>query len=117
MGGFQSPRSPEALWREARAHGAQGAVEEEVRAYDELIVLYGKSDDVRVREYVAAALLHKGATLRLAARRTEAVAAWGALLKHFHAGESAKIDEYRDDALKRYNKLMRPGANAGGTNL
>jgi hypothetical protein len=98
-----------ALAEEATELELQDEWEEALELFRRVIVEFGKADEVEIRERVAYSLLRTGLILCFKHRRAEAQAALGALLKHFHAGESAAIDEHLAAGLERYQLLVHRG--------
>jgi hypothetical protein len=80
--------------------------EEALEVFQRVIVEFGKAGEVELREQVAYSLLRTGLILCFKHRRAEAQAALGALLKHFHTGESPVIDEHLAAGFERYQLLV-----------
>jgi hypothetical protein len=80
--------------------------EEALEVFRHVIVEFGKAAEVEVREQVAYSLLRTGLILCFKHRRAEAQAALGALLQHFHTGESPAIDEHLAAGFERYQLLV-----------
>jgi hypothetical protein len=80
--------------------------EEALEVFRRVIVEFGKAAEVEVREQVAYSLLRTGLILCFKHRRAEAQAALGALLQHFHTGESPAIDQHLAAGYERYQMLV-----------
>ena len=83
--------------------------EDALERFQRVIVEFGKDEELEIRECVAYSLLRTGLILCFKHRRAEAQAALGALLKHFHAGESPAIDEHLAAGFERYQLLAHRG--------
>jgi tetratricopeptide (TPR) repeat protein len=86
-----------------------GKPEEAVAAYDSVVERFGESEDARLLEQVAGALVNKGATLGAMGKLEEAVAACDSVLERFGGSEDAPLLELVAKAL--VNKGAALGAN------
>ncbi|MGO9314297.1 MAG: tetratricopeptide repeat protein, partial [Syntrophobacteraceae bacterium] len=104
---------------------AMGRPEEAVAAYDSVVERFGESEDPRLLERVATALVNKGCALGAMGRPEEAVAAYDSVVERFGESEDPRLLEpvakahndkawtiYQQKIITRLDAAIQAAANA-----